>query len=263
MPNPSDSEERLFPEGPFLSHSQINKYLQCPEQYRLHYVENLRPRLQPANLVFGQVIHQALAHVFKTREDPQPRFRELWEEVRQFELKYSNRDSWESLERCGTRLLEKFITEELSKFQEIHACEKTFEFTITGFDLPFVGVIDLVGTVQNIRTVVDFKTASSRYEQHEVVLSDQLTAYRLAEPEARQLALCVLLKTKEPQICWYLSERSAGQLTEYLHKLAYLAHEIAAGRFYKRPGKWCGWCDFLPVCLGDKRKTEETLVKIR
>ena len=46
---------------PHLSYSRINRYLHCPEQYRLYYVENLRLRHPPANLVFGQIVHQALA----------------------------------------------------------------------------------------------------------------------------------------------------------------------------------------------------------
>jgi len=45
-------------------------------------------------------------------------------------------------------------------------------------------------------------------------------------------------------------------------KAQYVAHEIAAGRFYKRPGKWCSWCDYLPVCTGDARKINEALVQI-
>jgi hypothetical protein len=34
-------------------------------------------------------------------------------------------------------------------------------------------------------------------------------------------------------------------------------------RFYKRPGKWCLYCDYLPVCTGDQKKVKETLVQIR
>jgi hypothetical protein len=41
-----------------------------------------------------------------------------------------------------------------------------------------------------------------------------------------------------------------------------ISTDIGAGKFYKRAGKHCGYCDFLPVCLGDKKKIKETLVKI-
>ncbi len=112
------------------------------------------------------------------------------------------------------------------------------------------------------RTIVDFKTASSAYEDHEVALSDQLTAYWMADPMAEQVALCVLLKTKEPRIAWHWGERNPDRLQEYLEKVRMVAEDIEAGRFYKRPGKHCGWCDFLPVCLGERKAVEETLVQI-
>jgi len=56
--------------------------------------------------------------------------------------------------------------------------------------------------------------------------------------------------------------RSADALAEYLEKVRLVSHDIAAAKFYKRPGRQCAYCDFLPVCLGNKKKTQETLVKI-
>ena len=123
-------------------------------------------------------------------------------------------------------------------------------------------MIDLVATLDRKRTVVDFKTSGSAYGDHEAILSDQLTAYQLAEPEAEQAALCVLVKTKEPKIEWHPTERSPEQLVEYLAKAEYVAGEIQNERFYKRSGKWCSYCDYLPVCTGDQKTASETLVQI-
>ena len=53
-----EEREEFATAAPHLSYSRINKYLNCPEQYRLYYIENLRPRFAPANLVFGQIVHQ-------------------------------------------------------------------------------------------------------------------------------------------------------------------------------------------------------------
>src|SRR6266571_2238238 len=86
------------------------------------------------------------------------------------------------------------------------------------------------------------KTAIFDYDDHEAALADQLTAYALAEPEAKQLALCVFVKTKEPRIEWHFAKGSAGDLAEYLDKVRMVSEDIAAGRFYKRPGKHCAWC---------------------
>jgi hypothetical protein len=75
-------------------------------------------------------------------------------------------------------------------------------------------------------------------------------------------ALCVFLKTVEPRIEWYRASRDPAQVIEYLGKAGYVAGEINAGHFYKRPGRWCGYCDYLPVCMGDRQRAEESLVQI-
>src|SRR3989454_1481117 len=245
-----------------LSYSRINRYLTCPEQYRLYYVERLRPRIESAGLVFGALIHVAIADLFRTGEDPVEHFKRDWQNLKDVELRYKQRESWENFDAKGGKLLQKFLTEEAPKIRQARGIERKFELHVTVLDAPFIGIIDLVGQVEDRLTVIDFKTAGSDYEDHEAALSDQLTAYALAEPEADQVALCVLVKTKEPRIEWHFAKRGADTLAEYLEKVRLVSEDIAAGRFYKRPGKHCGYCDFLPVCLGDAKKAQETLVRI-
>jgi RecB family exonuclease len=245
-----------------LSYSRVNRYLTCPEQYRLHYLESLRPKVPPANLVFGQIVHQALAELFSKKGDPVKCFTESWAMLKDIPLDFNQRESWEKLRASGEGLLAKFVSEELPRFSAVTAVERSFRLAITTLLLPFIGIIDLVATVDGIETLVDWKTAASAYDEYEAAMSDQLTAYKLVEPQTEQLALCALVKTKEPQIIWYRTGRSGEMLTEYLDKVRHVAREISANRFYKRSGMWCAWCDFLPVCLGDKRKVRETLVTI-
>jgi CRISPR/Cas system-associated exonuclease Cas4 (RecB family) len=247
---------------PHLSYSRINRYLTCPEQYRLYYLENLRPRIESAGLLFGALVHISLAELFRSGVDPAQTFRREWHNLKNIELHYNNRESWESLNGKGEKLLERFVLEELRRIQKVLGIEKRFELVITSLPLPFIGIVDLIGLVDGQTTIVDFKTAASAYEDHEVALSDQLTAYWLADPQVKKVALCVFVKTKEPRIEWHFAERDGGRLAEYLAKVRLVAGDIAAGKFYKRPGKHCGYCDFLAVCLGDKKKAQETLVKI-
>jgi RecB family exonuclease len=245
-----------------LSHSRVNRYLMCPEQYRLYYIEKLRPKVPPASLVFGALVHQALAELLGKKSDPVKYFTDAWGMLKSINIGFNQRESWEKLKASGEALLAKFAKEELPKLSEITAVERPFKIAITSLDLPFVGIIDLVGKVNGKRTVVDWKTAGSAYEEHEAAMSDQLSAYKLAEPSAEQLALCVLVKTKEPQIAWHTTDRSGTELAQYLSKAGYVGREITASQFYKRPGMWCSWCDFLPVCLGNKQKARETLVTV-
>jgi RecB family exonuclease len=150
----------------------------------------------------------------------------------------------------------------MERIGRVMGVKKHFEIRITSLTAPAIGYIDLLAEVDGRNTVLDFKTSASSYEEHEVTLSDQLTAYQLAEPDAEQTGLCVLVKTKEPKVEWYFSKRNGDQIAEFLDKTGYVAREIHSRRFYKRTGKWCGWCDYLPVCVRDKRKVEETLVRM-
>jgi putative RecB family exonuclease len=247
---------------PHLSHSRINRYLTCPEQYRLYYIERLRPRVDSASLVFGTVVHVAIADLFRTGEDPVEHFKRDWQTLKDAQLRYKKRESWEDLDSKGKQLLRIFLEEEAPKVHATLGAERKFELRTTVLDTPFIGSIDLVAEVDDRTTVIDFKTAGSEYDSWEAALSDQLTAYALAEPAARQVALCVLVKTKEPRIEWHFAERNGTHLTEYLRKVRMVSDDIAAGKFYKRTGKHCSYCDFLPVCLGDRKKAQETLVKI-
>lgn len=246
---------------PYLSHSRVNRYLHCPEQYRLYHVENLRPRIPAASLIFGQLIHQLLARFFRTKEDPVEAFRSIWDALHDRELRYGPRESWERLAQSGKALLEKFLREELPHLGTIEAVEQGFRLAITSLPVPFVGVIDLVADLDGKRTVIDFKTSAAGYPEHEVVLSDQLTGYELAHPEAQQVALCVFVKTARPRIDWHTSERGVAQIGEYLQKLTLVGYAINARHFYKRPGWWCTMCNYLPVCLGDEKTIGERLVR--
>jgi hypothetical protein len=248
--------------GPHLSYSCINRYLTCPEQYRLYYVEKLRPKIETAGLVFGALVHVVLADLFRNGTDPAEAFLHEWQNLKEVELDYGKRESWESLKDKGESLLRKFLKEEAPKIRKVFGVEKKFELSVTSLPLPFIGIVDLVAQVDGQTAIVDFKTAATGYEDHEVVLSDQLTAYWLADPQAQKVALCVLVKTKEPRIEWHFAKRDAGRLAEYLAKVRLIADEIAERKFYKRPGKWCSYCDFLPLCMGDKKEAQEMLVKI-
>lgn len=255
-----DREETIVP-TPHLSYSRLSKYLLCPEQYRLYYVENWRPRIPSASLVFGQIIHQALAVLFQRQGDPVKFFQTIWEQVKKIDLNYNQRESWEKLNTIGPILLGKFVQEEFPKLGQVQGIEQPFELTITNLVLPFVGVVDLKAELEGRPTVIDFKTSASSYDTHEVLLSDQLTAYQLAAPEAQQLALCVFVKNKKPKIEWHIAKRNGRQLTEFLAKAGLISGDIRQNRFYKRPGRRCGWCDYLPICLGDKKKAQETLIQ--
>ena len=135
-----EREERVAPpHTPHLSYSRINRYLHCPEQYRLYYIENLRPRFPSASLVFGQILHQALAFFFRERGDAVAFFLKAWGDARHVSLTYGQRESWVKLRTKGQALLEKFLREERPRLKEVKASEKVFELSITGTNNGLIG----------------------------------------------------------------------------------------------------------------------------
>jgi hypothetical protein len=72
----------------------------------------------------------------------------------------------------------------------------------------------------------------------------------------------VFVKTKEPRIEWHFAERTPEARSEYIEKVRLCGEDILAAKFYKRPGKHCSYCDFLPVCMGDGKKAIEALTRI-
>lgn len=260
----AEKDERVIRDRrQYLSFSQINRYFTCPESYRLYYIEGLRLKIPKANMVFGQLIHLTLAHLFNGKAEPVKFFTEVWDGLERIELTYGQKESWEKFKASGQGLLTKFVNNELPRIKSVKAVEKTFSIKVSNIDLPLIGVIDLMATVDERDTIVDFKTSDKSYGPADVALSDQLTTYQLTEPSIEELALCVLVKTNEPKIEWYPTQRGPERLAEFLGKAAYAAREIKAGDFYKRSGVHCNWCDFLAVCLGDKEKIDETLVRVR
>ncbi|MCI0627787.1 MAG: PD-(D/E)XK nuclease family protein [Acidobacteria bacterium] len=152
---------------PHLSFSRINRYLLCPEQYRLYYIENLRPKLESASLVFGALVHRALADLFQNGVDPVQDFQDAWAALKDAPLRFSRKDSWQSLAKQGEVLLTKFFEEEAGQFKNITSIEKVFELNVSSLDMPFIGVIDLVAELRGKRSVIDFKTSQTKYAAHD------------------------------------------------------------------------------------------------
>src|SRR5438094_6929034 len=109
MPAMLNEREELANAAPHLSFSRINKYLHCPEQYRLYYIENLRPKFASASLVFGHIMHQGLASLFRDCGDPLRFFVDNWKDAAGFDLHYSQKESWDKLNAAGQSLLERFL----------------------------------------------------------------------------------------------------------------------------------------------------------
>ena len=193
-----------------------------------------KPRSTPASLGFGAILHLALAQLFRHGDDPVETFKCAWNALQQVELRYSRKDSWQSLNEKGEKLLGKFCREEAQKITKVFAIETVFQLGLSSLDLPFIGIIDLIAEMNGKRTLVEFKTAVSDYEDFEMALLDQLTAYHLAEPDIERIAVCVFVKSKKPRIEWHITKRTPEQVMEIVH---YQSHASRLALFRRDPDR--------------------------
>ena len=88
-----EKDERIVNDHtPYLSFSRINRYLTCPESYRLYYIERLRLKIPKATLVFGSLIHLALAHLLNKKAEPVKFFTEVWDGLKDVQITYGKKD---------------------------------------------------------------------------------------------------------------------------------------------------------------------------
>ena len=248
-----------------FSFSQLKRWLDCPESYRLYYLERLRPRMPSAALVFGRAMHEAIEAALTQDTSLVTQFTPTWQDQRETPMAFSGRQNWESLRHVGEGLARVFDQEVRPLIGQVHSAEQRFELTLPGVKRPLMGYVDAVvdwrGT-PGARTLVEFKTSARAWQSHQFILSDQLAAYGLAFPELEQQAVVVLVKTKAPKVQVEILPRRPERASALLHKAAVVATDIAAGRFYKRPSHACGWCDYRLLCEGRPEEGMEGLERV-
>ncbi|MFZ5861736.1 MAG: PD-(D/E)XK nuclease family protein [Nitrospirota bacterium] len=249
-----------------LSHSRVTRYDFCPRAYRYYYLEGWRPVTKKPALLFGDAIDRGLTALFQRGADPVAVFEAGWQALKDADVEWGKRHTWDALLEIGKGALVRFVAEELPRFSNVapEHVQRSLSAEVDG--VGFVGYPDLYGEVDGLRTLVDFKTAQSAYDAEEVQLNEQLTAYWwLLEANGipvDRVAFCVLLKLKEPKIEWSFATRTPQDIAEYREKLALVAGDIASSRFPKKTsscGLWSG-CDYRPLCLGNETAIRTHLV---
>jgi hypothetical protein len=224
---------------------------------RLYYLERLRPKQEAAARVFGAVMHLALAEYFRRERDPLATFREEWPACQNFQLRYSQRESWHKLNQIGEALLQKFLAEEAHKFEQVFAVEAKFHIGASNLAAPLVGTLDLVAQLEGKRTLVEFKTGVNDWGEYDVLLSDQLTAYRLAEPEVEQTAICVLVKRVCPRSFGISPSARLNSRLNTSKSSRYSRSRSPSASFTSESGSGAGSASPCQFARGTKRKSEK------
>jgi hypothetical protein len=186
-----------------LSHSSINKFLQCGEAWRLHYRERIRPTEIGSALIFGSAIGKA----FEAALDPTKNAVEnaaTPKEIFDYHFTYADVNGvltnlkesddvayskydldpelgdtpWDSLRAKGHLILDAFESKFLPLVEKIWSTEEKIELANEEGDSS-IGFADAVLSIRGYDRpiIMDFKTAARRYEPDAVLTSVQLSQY--------------------------------------------------------------------------------------
>jgi len=150
-----------------LTYSALNAFRNCPQKYKLRYVDNLAPRERAEALAFGSVIHEALQRWYLLSNGDPRLFKVLDQVDAQFPARQSNptqRKYWHLARAILGAYAARYADEEF----EVVALEKEFHAELrdpkSGRPHPtirIVGKADGIVRVGKELYLLEHKTASS------------------------------------------------------------------------------------------------------
>jgi CRISPR/Cas system-associated exonuclease Cas4 (RecB family) len=249
------------------SYTQISQYLSCPRRYRYRYLDGWQEKDTRANMLFGRAFEQALAAYFR-REDASEALFKAWALHQQERLEYSNGDSWDRMLQQGICLLQRFAQEDRVRIRQPKRDQQIRVVRRLSGTHEFVGYIDAIGELDGLRSVIDWKTTTTRYpEQPNGLLSldPQLVCYSwlTGEPE---VALVVFVRKRLREIQYLRATISNEQRQQFGELAQQTIHQIESGQFLPHSGirfpqNGCTSCSYVGLCLGNQPLIDQRLMR--
>ncbi len=237
-----------------LSYTQVSLYQSCPLQYKLQYIDGLKPK-DKWYFSFGSTLHLCAQYFFKVRVPPPPSLQELLQfyEGNWISEGYESAEEEAKYKTYGREMLSKFWEIHSADFRMPVAVERIFYIDIEGVKLR--GYLDRVDKLDSGRlSIVDYKTNQGLFTKDDLEKNLQLTLYQLAAEQTWHLPVERLtlyhFRSNTPCSC---AARDEAQLEEARRLVLEVAENIAGGNFPAIENQYCP-CDFAEHCPYYKQK---------
>ncbi len=250
-----------------FSHTQISQYLRCPRSYRYRYLDGWREKESRAAMLFGRCFENALAAYFRREDSAAVLFKE-WGAYRDTPLEYSKGDNWDKMVHQGVHLLEMFGRDNRVRVREPR---KNLQMKLVrplsnGND--FIAYVDGIGQFDGTRSVLEWKTTSSRYAEEPeglMALDPQLICYSWMTGIS-EVVLVAFVRKRTPEIQYLRTSITDEQRREFEQMVEATASRIEAGEFLPHSGirfpqNGCVSCPHLGLCLGNQQLVESKLIR--
>lgn len=249
------------------SFTQISQYLSCPRRYRYRYIDGWKEKDNRANLLFGRAFEKAVAAYFR-REDAQQTFLTEWTAAKATPIEFSRGETWERAVQEAFVLLDRLAQDDRIVIREPKRhLQVRVSKALSGLR-QFVGYIDAVGWLDGTRTILEWKTTSSRLPDNPaelVSLDPQLICYSwlTGTPD---VALVVFVRKSMPEIQYRRATITAEQRRDFQQLVQETVFRIESAHFpaqsgIRFPNNTCTTCPFVGLCLANASLIEQKIVR--
>jgi CRISPR/Cas system-associated exonuclease Cas4 (RecB family) len=249
------------------SYTQISHFLACPRRYRYRYLDGWREKETFASLLFGRAFETALAAYFY-KEDAEEVLSREWSRWRQTPLAYPAGESWDRMLHQGVVLLQRFSQDDrIHIASPQHHLQLKFSQRLDPHN-EFVGYIDAIGSLDGVRSVLDWKTSSRRYTEEPagvVSLDPQLICYSWLTGIS-EVALVVFIRKRQPEIQYLSTTITDEQREEFGRLVTHTVQQIERDQFLPHSGirfphNSCPGCSYLGLCLKQPPLIDAALIR--
>jgi CRISPR/Cas system-associated exonuclease Cas4 (RecB family) len=262
-----------------ISYSSFSTYNTCPKQYQYRYIHRIKTMSKPANLLFGDALHHAIAEWFLSGEKSSlvQDFQDRWTVLeKESTIEYNSTYSREDIISMGIKLMQRF-PDKWYQTGLVPYIDEHGPMVEREIDLPLSETVNLkmfidivtfdpaLGTIQ----LIDFKSAASAHTHAFGEASQQLDIYQLGlknalEIDVDRVGYMDMIKRKVSgrkgptveDISWYPA-REKERIQRTKNALEQTAKLIENQIFYEYSGgafnSPCNLCAYQGLCTkGDK-----------
>jgi hypothetical protein len=249
------------------SYTQISQYLTCPRRYKHRYLDGWREKDTRAAMLFGRAFEQALAAYFLREDATAVLFRE-WNACQNQGLQYSKGDTWDRMLQQGIQLLERFCQDDRIQIRQPRR-NLQIKFTRAVSEKnDFVAYVDAIGHLDGMRSLLEWKTTSSRYPEEPqglLALDPQLVCYSWMTGIA-EVAQVVFVRKRLVEVQYLHTTITDEQRQEFGHLVEDTIGRIESAEFLPHSGirfpqNPCSSCPYLGLCLGRQDLVEAALIR--
>ena len=249
------------------SYTQISQYLTCPRRYRHRYLDGWQEKDSRAAMLFGRAFERALSAYF-LREDAAATLFEEWKACQNMVLHYSNGDTWDRMLEQGIMLLDRFCQDARVRIRQPRR-NLQIKFTCPVSEKnEFVAYIDAIGKLDGTRSLVEWKTTSSRYAEEPagmLALDPQLVCYSWITGIS-EVAQVVFVRKRLVEVQYLHTTITDEQRQEFGQIVTDTIHRIETAQFLPHSGirfpqNPCSSCPYVGLCLGKPGLIKTALVR--